>query len=811
MRFRATRIWLGRLCLLACGSTEIAANESVLFDPQVLKDRGIDPALAEYFRESPRFVQGTRPVSLQVNGQPKGRVQMTFNQHGEVCLAPALLKAAGVRALVLRRQEAGTCLTFAEGFPAAVVQLRPGREQVDLLVPTATLLPPDQASRVFAKGGMAGVLNYDALMTDSQFQGQRSDYRSFTSEVGFNAGNWVLRSRQSYTAQSDDARFEHLYAYGMRTLEDYEVSVQVGQLNMASPLFSGESFLGLQIQPEGAFAQLRAAERGAGSRVEGIAYSAARIEVRQNGVMIYTTMVPSGPFTLRELPLLSHSLDLEVTVHEQDGQQRRFRVPAASLYDAQFGSPPGFNVALGRVRRLGSDERQAPSFAAFSRDWNWGRERRVTAGLMGATEYVSAGWGLQQQWSNGIFLGARQVLSSDRSQGLAGNQLQMTFSAQLSPNLSTSLINVRQSEDFRTLSDTGWNQERHQAESRSRDQWAFSLNGSTAHWGTFGATWSRYSSRDEPPQSRLGLSWSQMLPERVSLSVSLERDMGGAAASRQGSAAYLTLGVPLGGQRSVRSYLRKDDRSGARSGVVFSDAINEIQDYSVSAEQRDGGPTTFGARLNTLAHYTSIDLGYSQRPDATNFDVGARGGMVFHRDGVTLSPYPVRDTFGVLKAGEHAGLKLQTPRGPVWTDGFGRAVAASLPAYTLARLEVDNGSLPRNVEVLNGYQEVEAGRGSVQHLDFSVMSVRRLLLKARTVDRQWLPKGVTVHDEQGQYVTTVLDAGTIFLSDAKPDQILHVRLSDNQRCWLEYPLNEVPHDSLRIETVDATCLDPNLS
>lgn len=72
-------------------------------------------------------------------------------------------------------------------------------------------------------------------------------------------------------------------------------------------------------------------------------------------------------------------------------------------------------------------------------------------------------------------------------------------------------------------------------------------------------------------------------------------------------------------------------------------------------------------------------------------------------------------------------------------------------------------------------------------------------------------QGLTVHDEQGHYLTTVLDAGTIFLPDVKPDQTLHVRLSNTERCVLTYPLTDAPDDSMRIETVDATCLDPNLS
>jgi outer membrane usher protein FimD/PapC len=185
--------------------------------------------------------------------------------------------------------------------------------------------------------------------------------------------------------------------------------------------------------------------------------------------------------------------------------------------------------------------------------------------------------------------------------------------------------------------------------------------------------------------------------------------------------------------------------------------------------------------------------------------------VALHRDGATLSPYPLRDTFGVLKAGDRSGVKLNTPQGPVWTDGSGRAVAASLPAWSTARLEVDPLSLSRNVEVLDGVKEVQPARGSVQQLDFSLVTVRRLLLNAMTVDRQWLAKGLSVHDEQGRYLTTVQDAGTIFLPDAKAGQRLHVQLPDNTQCVLRFPLSESPEDSALIERVDATCAPAELS
>ncbi|MCU0090005.1 fimbria/pilus outer membrane usher protein [Pseudomonas koreensis] len=797
--------------LLAAHCSALAA-ESLEFDARVLRDRGIDPALAAYFREAPRFIQGEHSVALEVNGQARGRVRVSFNERGELCLHPQWLNVAGVRPPTsMDKLRPEQCMTLAEGFPEAIVRLDPGRERIDLLVPTDSLMLAERAPNNFAHGGTAGVFNYDALMVGSQHEGRHDRFQSLGSEVGLNAGDWVLRSRQSYTSTSGNSRFEHLYAYGARTLEDAEASLQVGQLNLASSLFAGESFNGVQIVPEAAFTQLRAAQDGARGQVEGVAYSPARIEVRQNGVLIYTTMVPSGPFTLRALPLLSNRIDLEVTVHEQDGQARRLRVPAASLHEAQWAGPSGFNFALGTVRRLGSDDRKTPSFTALSKDWDWGQATRLSAGLLAATDYLSTGWGLQRQWAGGYALGVKQVLSDDRSSGAGGSQTQLTFSAPLSESLSTSLVAVRQSRNFRTLSDTGWDQEHHRAESPGRDHLVFSLTGSVDQWGAFGATWSRYSTQGEPSQSRLGLSWSRTLPERISLSLNLERAIGDTASDRLGNSAYLTLGMALGGQRRLRGYLRRDDRSGLRRGVAVSDVLGENLAYNANAEYRDETAASYGVRFNALPRYTSLDVGVGQRSGATDYDVGLRGGVALHRDGATLSPYPLRDTFGVLKAGDRSGVKLNTPQGPVWTDGSGHAVAASLPAWSTARLEVDPLSLSRNVEVLDGVKEVQPARGSVQHLDFSLVTVRRLLLNAMTVDRQWLAKGLSVHDEQGCYLTTVQDAGTIFLPDAKAGQRLHVQLPDNTRCELRFPLSESPDDSALIERVDATCAPAELS
>ena len=54
------------------------------FDPQTLLQRGIDPELASLLMQAPRFTQGRHALNLTVNGQRRGRVDVSVDQHGEI-------------------------------------------------------------------------------------------------------------------------------------------------------------------------------------------------------------------------------------------------------------------------------------------------------------------------------------------------------------------------------------------------------------------------------------------------------------------------------------------------------------------------------------------------------------------------------------------------------------------------------------------------------------------------------------------------------------------------------------------------------
>ncbi len=94
-----------------------------------------------------------------------------------------------------------------------------------------------------------------------------------------------------------------------------------------SDVLSGIPITGVQLMPTSGLQK-----DSTGVSVSGIARtSQARVEVRQNGRLIFNTLVPAGPFTLDDVPMVRNNVDLDVTVVESDGSSNHYIVPAASV------------------------------------------------------------------------------------------------------------------------------------------------------------------------------------------------------------------------------------------------------------------------------------------------------------------------------------------------------------------------------------------------------------------------------------------------------------------------------------------------
>ncbi|PRA28753.1 fimbria/pilus outer membrane usher protein [Pseudomonas poae] len=780
-------------------SGEAGAEETrrPAFDAQTLQQRGIDPQLAGALLETPRFAAGRNAVSLTVNGQRRGRLEVSFDAQGNLCFDRALLDAAQ---LVVPRDD-GPCHGFTERFPHTLIEPDPATLSLTLVVPDTALRPVQRDVSGYETGGFAGLLNYDLSGFYNQYGDNASRFGSANTEVGFNAGDWIVRSRQVRTWQDGASRSTHLEAYAQRTFASHQAVLQAGQINLYNPVLAGAQITGAQV-----FTEQALQDQGQGATITGIANSPAQVEVRQNGALIHSTVVPAGPFSLNDVRRLNNRSDVEVTVKESSGGERRFTVPAAML---GVGLPaPGYSVAAGRVRNIGDAQGDDPW--VVSAGWSGALQPQLTlgSGVLAASEYRSAGLSLGWRAAADDQIQLSSQLSDARAgENVRGVQTDVSWSSRLNEQWSLNAATSWRSEGYRELEETTYErQTTRQRATRYRDQQSVNLSWAHPWLGAFSAGVSRASNFAGDSSRRALASWGTNIGA-VSLSASAEWQMGGR--QQQDNALYLNISVPLGENRRARGWVRNSGGE-HRTGAGVSEQVSDQLNYQVSAEHdtRDQQvETTLG--VSALPRYSQLDFSYSRAGDEqSSYQGGARGAVVVHGGGVTLSPYAVRDTFAVLSVGDMSGVKVSTPSGPVWTDWQGQAVVPQVSAYGRSSVEVQPRSLPRNADINNGLAMISAGRGAVNRVDFGVTLTRRVLLTIRTDDGGTLPRGASVSTAGGEFVTLVQDNSQVFLPNVLEQPTLWVKAPGMARCLLQFELPAKGDPQQYFETAPARCHQP---
>jgi len=788
------------LALLLCAliPAKVCAEDSSPsgFDAQTLQQRGIDPQLASLLLSAPRYAAGQHTVNLRVNGQRRGRLAVNFDQQGNLCFDRALLDAANL----MPPGEIEGCDDFLARYPQTLVEPDPATLTVSLVVPTDALRPVQQDISGYETGGFAGLLNYDLSGFYNRFGDDASRFGSANTEVGFNAGDWIVRSRQVQTWQDGLSRSTHLQAYAQRTFASHQAVLQAGQINLYNPVLSGAQITGVQVLTEHALQ-----EQGQGALIQGIANSPAQVEVRQNGALIHSTVVPAGPFTLTDVRRLNTRSDVEVTVKESVGGERRFTVPAAML---GLGLPaPGYSVAAGRVRNVGDAKGEDPW--VVSGGWTGALHPQLTlgTGVLAASEYRSVGASLGWlPWLDSQIQLSTQVSNSQAQDKVSGVQTDLSWSQRLGEQWSISAANSWRSIGYRELEESTYARDDNNRDSRYRDQQSLNLGWSHPRLGAFSAGVSRSANFAGDSSSRALASWGTSIGA-VSLSASAEWQMGGD--QQQDNAVYLNISVPLGESRRLRSWVRNSGGEN-RTGLGITEQIDDQLSYRVSAEHDSSDhqvETTLG--ISALPRYSQLDLSYS-RSDAerSSYQGGARGGVVLHGDGMTFSPYPVRDTFALVSVGDMSGIKLSTPSGPVWTDWQGQAVVPQVAAYGRSPVEVQTRSLPRNADINNGLAMISSGRGAVDRVEFGVGLTRRLLLTVSNDQGAPLPAGASVSSAEGEFITLVQDGSQVFLPNVLGQSTLWITTPQGSRCQLRYSLPEKADPSVYFETAPARCHAP---
>ena len=234
-----------------CLTASPSLAEDIIFDIDIIKNRGFDPKIGEQFRNGARFPEGRSEVSLKLNGLPRGRVMAEFNTRGELCITQQFINEAGLSTSAFLLHE-DRCTLLTELWPQAELSAEPETNSLILALPETAISDVTNYND-WEHGGFGGVLNYNAQHLRSQTQGSRFSFSQLSTEVGFNFNDWVVRSNQSWSmSDSDDLRFRHQNVWAERTLYNIKSRLKAGRFIPTGNGLGVGRILGLQLTPESA-------------------------------------------------------------------------------------------------------------------------------------------------------------------------------------------------------------------------------------------------------------------------------------------------------------------------------------------------------------------------------------------------------------------------------------------------------------------------------------------------------------------------------------------------------------------------------
>ncbi|HEH9404379.1 TPA: fimbria/pilus outer membrane usher protein [Aeromonas bestiarum] len=816
-------------------------------------DYRFDPALLGVDVDMVTLTEGQPPgvylVEVLLNGRVVDSQELAFERGGDgslqTCLSKAQLLRYGVKvdaypALAGQAGDKVAGLTTSEScvdisaIPDASVTFDFYSQQLRLSVPQVALIQEVRGlapQALWDDGITALLMNYQVSVNRTSSRSSYGSYRneqwSAILEPGLNLGPWRVRNASSW----QPGQWQDTYTYAERGLSSWQSRMTLGERFSSSDVLDGVPLTGIMLATDEDMVPYE--QRVYGPVVRGVARSQARVEVRQNGYLVFSTTVAPGPFEFNDLDSGGSGGDLEVTVLESDGPPQVFTVtyatPAIALREGVFK----YDLAAGHYRSASQGVEKAP-LGQFSLMYGLPFGLTVFGGGQGSSHYRASTLGV------GASLGMLGALSVDSSHGRwqeqgrdgeGGHKWRLLYSKYVEPTQSWFSLesNIYGANGFRSMAEVldsyGESVESGttslQTHGLAKMTASVTLTQSLGEWGNLNvaAIHTRYRD-DRPSDASLRLSYG-VTYKGTSLSLDWSNSYRGAwdgQAAKEDRQVGMRLSYPLSFGQSQPVYVSYQLRDGNNQAQqheigVRGSAFDQRMSWDVR-EQRSSGNGQGGQDRSLLnlgwsGRYGVINGGYGYGRDSQQMNANVAGGLVLHEDGLTLGQ-PLGQTVGLVVAPDAADMGVGSWPG-VRTDPRGYTTLGSLTPYQVNEVAVDPLSLPEDVSLSQTEVKVVPTSGAVVPVQFATRKGANGMIQLSRPDGTLIPFGAVVVEEgktrTGMSVGIVGYEGDVYLSGLQESGQLLVRWgsADDQQCLVDYHLPASPSEFGGLYELRAVC------
>jgi outer membrane usher protein len=754
------------------------------------------------------------------------------------CLTPEFLSVMGVNLQAipaLQKVAPDSCVDVAASIPAASSTFDFEKQRLDISVPQIAIMngargyiPPEH----WDEGINALMLSYNFSGSNSSDHGEGGSATNsyfLGLHSGVNLGPWRLRDNSTFSYNSSDegnkSQWQHSSTYVERAIIPLKGELTVGESYTPSEIFESLGFRGVQITSDDNM--LPDSEKGFAPTIRGIAKSNAQLTIKQNGYVIYQTYVPPGAFEIKDLYPTSSSGDLVAELKESDGSTTNFSVPYSAVPLLQREGRMKYALTIAKYRS-GSDDQKDIGFGQGTIIWGLPYGFTVFGGTQLSNNYQSAALG------GGVNLGTFGAFSIDVTQAdstladdssYSGQSVRFLYSKSLN-NFGTDfqLLGYRYSTSgFYTLDETAYKyMNGFDSQNESDDDepdWSSYYNlyytkrgkvqvnvsqqvtddGSIFITGSEQSYW-----HTDETDSLLQLGYSGSVSTiNFGLSYNYNKYAGADEADHMFA---VNISLPLGQwmhpggditQHAHNVYATYNVNTDKHGNTTHNAGLNGtlLDDNNLSYSVQQGyGNHDVGTNGNANAQYTgeygnsSIGYNYNDNGDYQQFNYGMSGGIVAHRNGITLSQ-PLSDTNVLVSVPGADGVKVENNTG-VRTDWRGYTVVPYASSYRLNRIALDTNSMGDDVDIDEAVVNVVPTQGALVRANFKA-HVGERALASLTFNNKPVPFGalVTRSDQAGESI--VGDDGQVYLSGLTPKGQLSVQWGKgaDTHCVVHYKLN----------------------
>ncbi|QNB06091.1 fimbria/pilus outer membrane usher protein [Herbaspirillum frisingense] len=787
------------------------AGQAYQFDGAMLDqvDQGVDISLFNQGLQQP----GTYRLDVLINGERVDHADITFrvveDAHGKAQLSPVLslqqLTSWGVMTSKYPALAAADGNVDLKAIAQAKAVLDLPGQQLLLSIPQVALRPRFHGlapQNLWDDGITAFLMNYTAGTSQGVNPGGDAATSSWVQlQPGFNAGAWRIRNAMSWSKGAGSAgKWQSAYLYAKRPLYSLKSALTLGQSTSSGEVFDGLPFTGAMMESDDAMVPY--SQREFAPAIIGVAHSQARVEVRQNGYLIYTTTVAAGPFSLRDVSVGSSGGDIEVTVWEADGSKQVFTVPYQTPAIALHQGYLKYSATVGHYRPSNASVIKASFVQAtlmYGLPWN------LTAygGMEAASHYHALSLGL------GKSLGEFGALSLDGTmatgqQANASTQRGSTWRLRYSNTLpwSDTYLSLASwqyaSAGYHSLSEVldSYHEDgtpaATQREGQRRARTALTLSQSMGNFGNLNLSATRTDWRDgHDSDMAYALGWSRRIgTASLSLNWSKYRSRTYDGQERSDNELSVWLSIPLGHDVQANWHGFTQDGKQQQQLGLNGQAFDRQLNWNLQQDYRphQAGQNTSTAHLGWRGRYGQFNGDYSYSQNMRQAGVNVAGGMVIQRHGLTLSQ-PLSDTVALVEAPGASAVAVDATPG-ARTDWRGYTAVSAGSPYQTSTISLDPLTLPDDAEVVRTDTQVVPTEGAVVEAKFGVRVGARALMNLRQADGKAVPFGAQVSvmelpDRSG----IVGSDGQLYLSGLPDKGVLNVKWGD-QQCRMPFTLSE---------------------